>query len=244
MKIRTIVIFLCVGLYAPVVLAQNYWDEPATTKFDQMEYIKVDIQKLIEENKILENTYAQLKNEPKGSDVGNISMPPSISKGEEREKLLELRLADLELQKRNLELKWQSLKISTGDQAHYDILGTSDLRRELEYLSQKEKELIQSTAQEQQVGMMSPSEVTAVEYDVKRLEEQARQIEKKVDFQKRENSILKDKISIGEKSTEGMLAEVLDEKKMYKTNLEMLEEQYYAMEDEVETALKRQKTQA
>ena len=81
----------------------------------------------------------------------------------------------------------------------------------------------------------------AVSIQIKRLEEQVKRLEKNVDFQKRENQILKDKIDLAKKSSEGILSEVREEKKMYKVNLESLKTQYSTLEDQVTEGLKRQK---
>ena len=244
--------------------ADNYWDEPRTTKFDQMEQVKSQIDKLIQENKVLEATYAKLQKEyaaaqmiadqsSKGKKKFSSHISPSTApvpgqvavsslRGQshaldEERRLLALRLAELQNQEQSLQLQLQMRQFSGQETAPAN---TSSLYNKLQQLNQKEENITHKTAQEQQIGIVGPSDVKALEYNIKRMEEQIDRIEKKVEFQKKEKQILQDKKELAQKSSEGALSEVLQEKRMYTSNLKTLEDQYNALQDKVDTALKRQ----
>ena len=261
-KLFTVCCLLAIGVSAQA--QEHYWQQNDASGFQKMEYIKMDIQKLIAENQSLEAQHKKLVQQyeslkmieqqyrkqsgfsgyvPPTATLPSRQPQPLVGQVnmDERHQLLYLQLQDLELMRDELAMQLNLKKASDRAKTPEYAVEVPVLEDELLTLQKQHEGIIQATAREQQLSMLSPSQATSLEIDVKRMEEQVRRLEKKVDFQKRENTILRDKRDLALKSSEGILSEVREEQKMYQFNVTALEEQYGVLDQQVKIAAERQK---
>jgi len=158
----------------------------------------------------------------------------------DKERLLKLQLADLEYEKRELELELKIKEFRHLEGNRKEEWEAQDLRNQLQASIENERELGKIIEESKDNAVTGPRRMPFFRRQNKRLIFQIKEAQKKLDFKVRENTISKDKMLYTSKLMEGPVVRKEEQNAMLEADVEQLEEEYSALNEEVNAALVRQ----
>lgn len=177
---------------------------------------------------------------PKQKAAENRFVSGELTDYSEQINLLELRLADKQYQRRELELELKLRKVQVEDEMRMGKQHEGSLAVALQNSLVREKQLAAEISRLESHSEVAPAELPLYENENTRLEEELEILQKEREFEEREVAILRDKKLLKEKSAEDLLAQIEAEKVYLANEVDMLKQQHNQLEDTVSQSLRRQ----
>ncbi|MBZ0165440.1 MAG: hypothetical protein K8I00_01445 [Candidatus Omnitrophica bacterium] len=154
--------------------------------------------------------------------------------------LLELYLADLRYQRRELELDLKLHKVKQQDRRGEALQAQTQLKNEIQSGLIKERQLMQALQRKQEEVTQAPQENIRLKKENSALERELPALQKKVEFKDREIEILKNKITLQQKSADPVLSKEEKERQVLEARIKERRERYESLSKLVGTSLRRQ----
>lgn len=156
---------------------------------------------------------------------------------DDQQRLLKLQYADLEYQKRELEMELQLKTIDVQDKALAQEKELQALKLQLQDSLGQEAQLAYQLKEIETTTVGAPQKAEQLEKENKELESRVMELERQVEFKTKENSLLKDKELLNTKSLENGLSSREEKKKDLQKKVDALEAKYNKLNQDVETSL-------
>lgn len=154
--------------------------------------------------------------------------------------LLELYLADLKYQRRELELELKLRQVELQDRERAAQLQEERIKNELQSALLEERKLIQTLQRRQEELAEAPRNIPRLKKENKVLELEIPALEKKIEVKDREISILKNKMALKEKASDPVLSKLRKEKQGLQAYVDSRNTEYESLAATVSTSLRRQ----
>lgn len=156
---------------------------------------------------------------------------------DDKQRLLKLQFADLEYQKRELEMELQLKTIAAQDKAAQYDKELQALKLQLQINLEKEAQLTHAISDFKSTAVAVPERAERLEGENRELEDQIAELERKLDFKLRETDLLKNKRELGVKLMENGTFFKGKRKEDLEQKVAALEAQYNDFSQKMETSL-------
>ncbi len=154
--------------------------------------------------------------------------------------LLELYLADLRYQRRELELELKLRQVELQDRQRARQLEEARRQNELQAALVEESRLNEAIKRKQAELARAPQDIPRLKKENRVMELEIPALQKKIEVKEREIGILKDKLALKEKSAAPVLSKLSKEKQALEAYVTKLDNRYENLSSTVNTSLRRQ----
>lgn len=154
--------------------------------------------------------------------------------------LLELRLADLRYQRRELELELKLQQVAQQDKVRSHQLKESRLQNELQSGLLEERRLMQMIQRREKEAAEAPMNIPQLKKENQILALEIPALQQKIEVKKREIGLLQSQMDLKEKASSPVLSSIEKEKAILEAYVTQLSGQYESLSATVSTSLRRQ----
>jgi chromosome segregation ATPase len=159
---------------------------------------------------------------------------------QQKEKLRQLRLAELEYTRRGMAIELNFQQFLSEESQRKQMKETEKLKKLIKFNEEKSKSIIPLMAELEEKRQQYPQEAKVIEQQIAELEKQVKRASSQKEFKERENAILKDQQLLAEKKAQYEAANQQAEKDGLEKEVHQLEIKFNTMDKAMEGALTRQ----